>query len=710
MDIKATTPTTNTITTERRSDFGAVPFWLLVLVLAWAPFPLGSNRPWSWSLLCLLVALVGLAHQLSVWRNPLAAAELAKFVRLPLLFGALTLIWAEVQIAPFVPRDWAHPVWQMANEVLTSRVSGKISLSPWRTETELMKLLTYASAAWLSFVASTSSAQARRLLDAMIFIGGAYAVYALVLGFAGLAQFNVFYVMPAAEHDFSGPFVNRNSFATYAGLVTLCAGARFFERAGSAVSSARDRRRLGLLLTRYVLGPGLPYLIVAVAALAGLIATGSRAGNAATLIAVVTLLAFSWISAIGRPGLRWIPIIMVCIAVIFISLFMLNSAVWTQRLDDMTASGIRDDTRVMLWSAAWRMIKDAPILGLGLGTYEVAYPLYSDRMLPFIMDRAHNDWLELAAGLGLAASLFWWSAIGVVLFRCARGFFERRKDRIYPLLAIGASVLVGFHALFDFSLQMPSIALFYAVLLGLGAAQAISSERRFAALSMASAHIRRDETRLRIWTARLAPLGVIGVISGIAIAHLWDGLAQEAAARQIAYMKIGIPLSADDYRAASAILSHASNNNGEVGTLWVEAQLRGGAPLENLGTFAEGAAGHAPAQARAWLAVAETEEGTNPTRAAAAVQLALELAPHEYYLMLPMLEAAAPIWEKLPKDAQRQLVGYAVNAVDDPRLRVGLAELLRKPGARALISHAFDGRPDALRAFNRRLTRERLGL
>jgi hypothetical protein len=40
------------------------------------------------------------------------------------------------------------------------------------------------------------------------------------------------------------------------------------------------------------------------------------------------------------------------------------------------------------------------------------------------------------------------------------------------MLAVGAAILVGVHSIFDFSLQMPAIAVTFAAILGLGVAQA----------------------------------------------------------------------------------------------------------------------------------------------------------------------------------------------------------------------------------------------
>lgn len=51
----------------------------------------------------------------------------------------------------------------------------------------------------------------------------------------------------------------------------------------------------------------------------------------------------------------------------------------------------------------------------------------------------------------------------------------RRKNRIYPLVGIGTTMLVGAHSSMDFSLQIPAVALTYSVLLGITLAQSFSS-------------------------------------------------------------------------------------------------------------------------------------------------------------------------------------------------------------------------------------------
>ncbi|HEU4735612.1 MAG TPA: hypothetical protein VFS48_01115, partial [Solirubrobacterales bacterium] len=43
---------------------------------------------------------------------------------------------------------------------------------------------------------------------------------------------------------------------------------------------------------------------------------------------------------------------------------------------------------------------------------------------------------------------------------------RRRSNALYPCLGIAATTLVGLHALLDFSLEIPAIAVTYAAILG----------------------------------------------------------------------------------------------------------------------------------------------------------------------------------------------------------------------------------------------------
>ena len=116
-------------------------------------------------------------------------------------------------------------------------------------------------------------------------------------------------------------------------------------------------------------------------------------------------------------------------------------------------------------------IGNTPLLCTGLGSFKWIFPTYRTEDLPFTIELAHNDYLENMLELGIPAALLLTGAVALLVFACLRGVFRRRRHAIIPCVGVGASLLVGVHACFDFSLQIPAVSLFYLLLLGAGVAQ-----------------------------------------------------------------------------------------------------------------------------------------------------------------------------------------------------------------------------------------------
>ncbi len=675
---------------------------LLLIILAWAPFPLGSNRPWSWSLLCLLITSSWLFWFASVWSKPWNLVENVRGLVPALAFAVLALGWAIVQVLPIVPADWSHPVWQLASDVLGVKLSHVISLNPWRSQTELMKLAAYAMTAWLARCHAGRQETARLLLRALIGIGAFYALYALAMYAYGASQLGVFYEGTTKTRDLSGPFVNHNSFATYAGMLGLCAAAWLVFEGGTGLHFRNGLRRWGLLLLQYLVGRGAPYLAAAFALLAAVIATGSRAGNFAMVMGALSLLAMG--AAIVRHGrARWLLTATVLIGAALITLFALNGDKLAGRLNDMTTVGVSDDTRFMLWGAATHMIKDAPLLGLGLGTFENAYPMYADTTLPLIIDKVHDDYLELAAGWGLPATLLWLSAMGLLVFRCLDGVRNRQRNRVYPALAVGVTALVGVHAIFDFSLQMPAVAVTYAAIMGIGVAQSYSSRE--------AGHLRaRTSSSAGIKVMRLAVLAPALLVGGLAAPRFISGLAQDAALPVTSRMLINQPLTTKSYRRTSAALAHTALTDGESQILRAWAVAKAGGPAGDVVPTLEIGLADSPASALGWILLAQEVRPQDRKKAAAALSLALLLAPHEHFLEIPRVLAGAPLWDSLSSEAHQLLLTDARALLERPDAGPALQDLLAEPGGRALVGKTFIGHPESLRAFNRALQKKRLGI
>jgi O-antigen ligase len=453
-------------------------FRFFVGIIAWAPFPLGSNRPWSWSLLVLLIVFCWLLWCCSIWRKPEIAIPLVDDLRGPLILALLAITWAVIQVTPVASLTWISPVWHTTETLLGGKVAATISVSPWRSTTELMKLASYAMAAWLARVFARAPSRAYELLDAVIVIGAAYAAYGFVLFMIGQSQFEFFYGLPLQQiaHEFPGPFVGRNNFATYEGLIALCAGSRLITKTWSHVDTHHGPKARLLSAAHYLVGKGAVLLVAALLSVSAVIMTGSRGGNLATWSAAFALLLMGLgLARRQRRGSSALAVAFCVIAAAF-ALLAINGTTLAARVDDMV--GTTDVTRLLLWNAALKMIHEAPLTGWGLGTYQLVYPLYATNSMHFFMDKAHNDILEFAAGFGLPAAFLWWGLLAWLVVICGRGVIVRRRHRMLPALGLAATILVSIHSIFDFSLQMPAVALTYAVILGMGVAQAFPTTKQ----------------------------------------------------------------------------------------------------------------------------------------------------------------------------------------------------------------------------------------
>jgi protein involved in polysaccharide export with SLBB domain/O-antigen ligase len=136
-------------------------------------------------------------------------------------------------------------------------------------------------------------------------------------------------------------------------------------------------------------------------------------------------------------------------------------------------------SRGWIWQDTWIMIKANPVIGVGIGAYATAFPVYTLNDGSLIVPWAHNDYLQILADGGVIAGLLaiWFV---VAAFRSViQGLYSR--DAWYAIFSLGTggavfSLLV--HSLFDFNLQIPSTALLFLVLVGITGGLAELRKRR----------------------------------------------------------------------------------------------------------------------------------------------------------------------------------------------------------------------------------------
>ena len=440
---------------------------LLMLVVVFSPLPLGSNREWSWTLCALLVSAITLLWVLTRgWRK----GEVKRFVHpaIPLLFLAVCA-WVAVQASAWAPQSWAHPLWSQAAGVLGIELPRLVSLSAEDSWTALMRLLSYALVFFLAYQLATERSRARAMLLWLASAGLVYAVFGLVVFWSGESPEWLFRgeaLMP----DLRSTFINRNHFATWQGLTLLVAIALFYMR------MTRDTLRPYELpadrvatLEQFILKAWLPLTTLLLLATA-LILTHSRGGFLATLLGAVVLLMLLDSRSPSRQRSSRVAVAS-ALAVSTLAFYMTSEVL----LDRIDQTDITNEERVIVFENIQLGITENPLLGFGYGTFADSFRLYDRIESPVHYDRAHNTWLENLFELGVPAALALFLALGGLGVTCLKGVRRRHRDWAFPALGVAASVLVGIHALVDFSLQLPAVAILYACIMGVACAQSWSS-------------------------------------------------------------------------------------------------------------------------------------------------------------------------------------------------------------------------------------------
>src|SRR5579885_634073 len=126
-------------------------------------------------------------------------------------------------------------------------------------------------------------------------------------------------------------------------------------------------------------------------------------------------------------------------------------------------------SRLGYWRDSIPLIRDFPVLGIGLGGFQDLFPRYqSPPWSPLSVREAHNDYLELAADTGLlGAALLLWFGLSATI-RICRGL-RTAPPEVLPVvgaLMVGLGA-IAFQELSDFALQIPANAVLFAIFLAL---------------------------------------------------------------------------------------------------------------------------------------------------------------------------------------------------------------------------------------------------
>jgi O-antigen ligase len=432
---------------------------LALVVLA--PLTLGAVDAWAWATLAIGMGAIGFicAIGLMSQRTPILLWPLI----IPTILCLCAAIWAWLQTST-AWLDWVHPISLAAQNILPN-VHPAISLNPDATRQTLLRWAMYAVTFFVAYVWGQDAGRARRGLNALVIAGTIYAVYGMIVLFAG-SDMALWVHKPMYQQDVTGPFINKNNFASYLGaLLCIAIGLllRRVVRDTAGVQGSEFWRRFMACCT----GRGAWLVIAVVVMFSALLLAHSRGGLLSFAVAFCVLVALMRAARIFRGKIFYWGVGAMTIALVFL-FFLSGDGVFDRLVSD------GEPARPQLYELVTTAIADRPILGHGLGSFPEVFQIYRTEDMPatFFTERAHSVYLENMLELGIPAALALFIGIGTLMWHAAASVRLPERHRTIPAVCAAAMIMLCVHSLIDFPLQIPAITMLFMFLLGLGTAQA----------------------------------------------------------------------------------------------------------------------------------------------------------------------------------------------------------------------------------------------
>jgi len=434
-----------------------------------SPFYLGLVSPWAWGMWSVLIGGSLVVQSLQFLKDGSLKIKDLKAIGLPVGMFIAVLLWCVFQILPGVPESWVHPIWQAAFGMHNIEPKLRISVNPEKTMQDTLRLLAYGAVFFAAYCWARDRKKARQIINALVGAGLAYSVYGLLIQFSD-AQMILWFEKTAYVKDLTSTFVNRNTYATYAGMVLICSSALLFETFSRGLETTLPLKERIRSLLIGLDGRGWFLLVSWVVVLTALLSSHSRAGFVSTLVGMVVLL-FAVKQTHTHQKSSGV-ILLVGLSVGVGVLFLISGEILGSRL---LFTSLNSDSRPIVYSLTFNAALERPIWGTGLGTFPDVFRAIRTEDLPKFFLQAHNTYLELFLELGAVGALLMMGVFASLGTIFVRGVVNRRRDVIFPAIGISATFLVGAHSLVDFSMQIPAIPMTYSLIAGTACAQSFSS-------------------------------------------------------------------------------------------------------------------------------------------------------------------------------------------------------------------------------------------
>jgi len=392
--------------------------------------------------------------------------------------GHMRVLWLPISTVIFIvfggyliffagDRLFSKKTWKIDAAVLAfsgwAVLSIYNSINPEQSIYEVMRLCTLVMVFFLAACMLTPLKFKNWFLFAIMAIGLIQAAYGLVnfISESPVIDWHFLGLFPPSGGKVRGTFLNKNHFA---GLIEMSALVSFGLVA--AVTGKRGHRSSQMHSQRLLLLAGGAFMLLA------LLLSLSRAGWASTLAGVAIFLSLYWWHKHPKAS-RIIASVVILLIISGAFLAGMERDNLVKRIQTLTEFASSPDEltrigRINIWHSSLDMIRENPATGTGWGTYKYAFPAHRKGSFLRGPAFAHNDYLQIAAGMGIPG-LFLFLVFCALVFRKGVGLIEKDENDIVTRAAPGilaALFALLVHGIMDFNLMIPANAMIFMGLAG----------------------------------------------------------------------------------------------------------------------------------------------------------------------------------------------------------------------------------------------------
>lgn len=306
--------------------------------------------------------------------------------------------------------------------------------------------------------------QIRKIMVSLIFVSGLISIYSIVQYF-GIDLLNLKVV---GSGYISGPFENRNVLASFLVFVMPVSAGFLFEKI-----SKKLKIMIGLVM------------IITLIALIYTRTRGAWVGfmGAMAFFAGAKLIAEGGMKKIFNNVFSKKSLIIIFLMVICLGLLIRydyrKGGSFTKKF--LSIADLKDPAtmhRFVMWRTGIDIIKEHPLLGTGMGTFEKIHPKYQSKYLRTekygrfegLSRFIHNDYLEITANTGiLGLGTFLWLIVTLYWtgLKRLKQISESKYSPNLLIIILSSLTAVLIHSFFHYSFYLPATSMLFWLWLGL---------------------------------------------------------------------------------------------------------------------------------------------------------------------------------------------------------------------------------------------------